>query len=255
MNSPPSTFDPVFALLIFLLIGAIAFFSIGSYLRRPRDGAVVHGSVILGPGIRGWYFENLLPFEELCVRWRIQPAFLSYAQLAGSVVVAYCYASGQLFTGGWLLLFTGTLDIIDGRVARRLNGGSARGAFLDSIIDRYADSCAYLGLAIFFRDAWVLWAALLALVGSLMVSYARARAEALGAECRVGLLQRPERYVILGFGTIFGALFAHATAPWLSGGRYALVVLTILFLAVVVNVTAVQRAFYAWRVLGEHTRA
>ena len=59
---------------------------------------------------------------------------------AGSLLVACCYADGMLFTGGWLLLFTGTLDIIDGRVARRTNGSSARGAFLDSIIDRYADS-------------------------------------------------------------------------------------------------------------------
>jgi len=255
VNYPTSIFDQLFAFAILVVIAAIAIFSIGSYVRRPRGASAVHSSVILGPGIRGWYFENLLPFEELCVRWHIQPAFLSYAQLAGSMIVAYCYASGQLFTGGWLLLFTGTLDIIDGRVARRLDGGSARGAFLDSIIDRYADSCAYLGLAIFFRTSWVLWAVLLALIGSLMVSYARARAEALGAECRVGLLQRPERYVILGFGTIFGALFEHLAAPWIPGQRYSLVVLTILVLAVVVNITALQRARYAWRVLGEHARA
>src|SRR5512135_2044145 len=113
-------FEPVFALALLAFIGAIAIVSIGSYVRRPHDLSAVHGSAVLGSGIRGWYFENLLPFEELCVRWRIDPAYLSYGQLVGSLLVACCYAQGMLFTGGWLLLFCGTLDIIDGRVARRL---------------------------------------------------------------------------------------------------------------------------------------
>jgi CDP-diacylglycerol--glycerol-3-phosphate 3-phosphatidyltransferase len=248
-----STIDQVFALAIFAFIAAIAIGSIGSYLRRPHDLAQVRGSAVLGSSIRGWYFENLLPFEEFCVRWGISPTLLSYAQLAGSLLVGYCYAEGFLFTGGWLLLFTGTLDIIDGRVARRTNSGSARGAFLDSVIDRYADSFAYLGLAIFFRTSWVLWAVLFALLGGLMVSYARARAEGLGAQCHVGLLQRPERYVILGFGTIFGTLCEHLTGPWLPGQHYSLIVLTLVFLAAVVNFTAIQRVTYVWRVLGEDT--
>lgn len=253
MDYPTSIFDQALALAIFAFIAAIAVVSIGSYLRRPHDLAHVAGSTVLGPGIRGWYFENLLPFEELCIRWGIQPAFLSYAQLAGSMLVGYCYATGLLLTGGWLLLFTGTLDIVDGRVARRIDGGSARGAFLDSVIDRYADSFAYLGLAVFFRNSWVLWAVLFALLGGLMVSYARARAEGLGAQCRVGLLQRPERYVVLGFGTIFGSLFEHLTGPWLPGQHYTLVILTIVLLAGLVNFTALQRVAHVWQALGERT--
>jgi CDP-diacylglycerol--glycerol-3-phosphate 3-phosphatidyltransferase len=248
-----SILEPAFALALFAFIAAVAIGSIGSYLRRPHDLSHVRGSAVLGRGIRGWYFENLLPFEELCVRWKISPAFLSYGQLVGSLFVGYCFAEGMLFTGGWLLLFCGTLDIIDGRVARRLDGGSARGAFLDSVIDRYADSLAYLGLAAFFRTTWVLWAVLFALVGGLMVSYARARAEGLGTECRVGLLQRPERYVILGFGSIFGSLLEHITGPWWAGGQYSLVIITIVVLAVLVNFTALQRVVSVWRTLGEHT--
>lgn len=251
MDYHSPTFDQAFALAIFICIAAIAVVSISGYLRCPHNLANVGGSAVLGPGIRGWYFENLRPLEELCVRWGIQPASLSYAQLVGSMLVGYCYATGMLFTGSWLLLFTGTLDIIDGRVARRTNSGSARGAFLDSVIDRYADSFAYLGLAIFFRTAWVLWVVLFALLGGLMVSYARARAEGLGAQCRIGLLQRAERHVILGFGTIFGSLFEHITAPWWPDQRYALIILTILLLAVLVNFTALQRVVYVWRRLGE----
>lgn len=235
---------------MFAFIGAIVVVSIGGYIRRPHDLARVHGSAILGRGIRGWYFENLVPLEEFCVRWKIDPAYLSYTQLLGGMLVAVCYAQGMLTTAGWFLLFTGTLDIVDGRVARRLNGGSARGAFLDSVIDRYTDSFAYLGLAVFFRTTWVLWAVLFALIGGLIVSYARARGEGLGTQCRVGLLQRPERYVILGFGTIFGSLLEHLSGPWLPGQHYSLVILTIVFLAVLVNFTAIQRAVHIWRALG-----
>ncbi len=252
MEYPSSTFDEALALAILAYIAATAVVSIGSHRRRANGAADVGGSIVLGPGIRGWYIENLQPFEDLCVRWHISPAALSYTQLAGSLVVAACYAHGMLFTGGWLLLFTGSLDIIDGRVARRINGSSARGAFLDSIIDRYADAFGYLGLAAFFRDSWVLWAVLLALLGGLMVSYTRARAEGLGADCRVGLLQRPERYVILGFGTMFGALCERLTGPWIAGQHYSLVIVVILVLGVLVNLTAGQRVVHVWRTLGDH---
>lgn len=255
VNYHTSTFEQAFALALLALILATAIVSIRGYLRRPHDLTGAGGSIVLSPGIRGWYLENLQPFEELCVRWGVLPAHLSYAQLAGSVLVTLCYAAGLVFTAGWLLLWTGTLDIIDGRVARRTSGGSAQGAFLDSVVDRYADSLAYLGLVIFFRDSWVLWAVLFALLGGLIVSYVRARAEGLGAQCKVGLLQRPERYVILGFGSIFGSLIEHITGSWLSAPRYWLVILTILVLAVLSNLTAIQRAVYVWRTLGEQSRA
>lgn len=254
VDSPTSIFDQALALAVFGFIATIAVVSIGGYLRRRHDVGQVRGSAILGSSIRGWYIENLQPFEEFCIRWKIDPALLSYTQLAGSVLVAICYAKGMLTTAGWLLLFAGTLDIVDGRVARRTSGGSARGAFLDSVIDRYADSFAYLGLAVFFRNSWVLWAVLFALIGGLIVSYARARGEGLGTVCRVGLLQRPERYVILGFGTIFGSLLEHLTGPWPAGEHYSLVVFTIVLLAALVNFTAIQRVVHIWRALGEETR-
>jgi len=247
-----SAFQPLFALSLLGFILGTAAVSISRYRRQQPPLGNVGGSLVLGASVRGWYYDNLRPFEELCVRWGIRPATLSYTQLAASLLVAACYAAGWLFTGGWLLLFTGTLDIIDGRVARRTHTGSARGAFLDSVIDRYADAFAYLGLAAYFRTSWVLWAVLLASLGGVMTSYTRARAEGLGAQCRVGFLQRPERYVILGFGTIFGALWDRITAPWLPGQRSGLVMLTIVVLAVAVNVTALQRVVHVWRALGAH---
>jgi len=245
-----SVFDQAVAVGVVLFIAGVVRISIGGY-RTSGASAAAGGSLVLGPRIRSWYVEHLAPFEELCVRNGVTAAALSYTQLAGSMLVGILYAGGLIFTAGWVLLATSSLDIVDGRVARRTGGASARGAFLDSIIDRYAESFAYFGLAIYFRVSWMLWVVLFALVGSLMVSYARARAEGLGAENRVGVLQRPERLVILGFGTIFGALYAHVLAPWLPGPADLVSAATVLAIAVLANVTAVQRVMHTIRELAD----
>lgn len=240
--------QPELAGILTLFIAVVAGLSISAFQRRARNLADVEGSVILGAGLRAWYFEQLEPFEDACVRWGVQPAHLTLAQLLASVLVAACYAQGMLFTGGWLLLCTGTLDIVDGRLARRTGSDSLRGAFLDSVVDRYADALAFLGLAIFYRDSWVLLFALGAFVGTQMISYARARGEALGIDGRVGALQRPERYVLLGFGTMFGALAEHAFGAALDA-PYGLAVLVLVGLAVATNVTATRRVVHVWRQL------
>lgn len=248
------TFDAALALFVLASIFATAAISGLAYARRGHDVSNVGGSAMLGPLVRGWHFESLRPLEDWCVRHGVQATTLTYAQLVGSLLVGAAYAGGLLLTGGWLLLASGSLDVVDGRVARRTGTGSARGAFLDSVVDRYADSFTYIGLSIYFRDSWVLWITLLALLGGSMVSYTRARAEALGVDCRVGLLQRPERTVILGFGSIFSVLIDHITGPW-AGQDNAVLVLTLVAIAVLSNVSAVHRAVYVRRALGERDRA
>ncbi|MCK6553239.1 CDP-alcohol phosphatidyltransferase family protein [Candidatus Binatia bacterium] len=240
--------DQAVAAGVVLFVAGVVGFSIRRY-RTADPSAAAGGSLVLGPRIRSWYVDHLAPFEDACVRSGVTPAALSYTQLVGSIVVGALYAAGLTFTAGWVLLATSSLDIVDGRVARRTGGASPRGAFLDSVIDRYAESFAYCGLAIYFRATWMLAVVLFALTGSLMVSYARARAEGLGAENRVGVLQRPERLVILGFGTIFGALYAHLVAPWTPGPADLLTAATVLLIAVLANITAVQRVLYTYREL------
>src|SRR5690606_34294653 len=105
------------------------------YWRRHPDSAQVKGSRMLSGRVRAWYFSNLEPFEALFVRAGVPPIVITYAQVLGSAVCALAYASGLIFTAGFLVLFTGTLDILDGRVARAGEGASPRGAFLDSVID------------------------------------------------------------------------------------------------------------------------
>jgi len=245
---PSSAFEQTIALATTAFIVVMARLSIAAARRRGVPSGVT-GSVVLRPGLRSWYFDNLAPFEAWCIRRGVTPAQLSYAQLIGSAVVCACYATGMLFCAGWLLLLTGTLDIVDGRVARRTGGASARGAFLDSVIDRYVESFAFFGLALFYRDSPILWAVLFGLLGSMMVSYTRARAEGLGMDIRVGVFQRPERVVVLGFGTIFGVLLENTAGPWLPGPPYALVSGTVIVIAVLTNLTAVQRIVHTWRAL------
>jgi CDP-diacylglycerol--glycerol-3-phosphate 3-phosphatidyltransferase len=237
---------PGFALLNLALIIGAAALGFRWYVGSNPDVSGVRASTLLGPRTRGWFFSNLTPFEALFVRHGISPASLSYAQLVVSVLTGWAYAEGLIYSAGFLVLFTGTLDILDGKVARRSNGDSPRGAFLDSVIDRYAEYISYVGVLVFFRSGWQVWAVLLAILGGMMVSYTRARAEGLGIRCEVGMLQRPERFVLLGFGSIFSSLAVH-----LIGGGHWLLSFTVLMLAVLSNLTALQRVRYIFRRLDE----
>jgi phosphatidylglycerophosphate synthase len=237
-----------FAIVNLVLIFGAAFIGMRAFARTHPDVSQVRGSRLLGSQVRAWYFSNLEPFEALCVRIGVRPIAITYTQIAASLLAAAAYAAGLIYTAGFLVLFTGTLDILDGKVARRSRGDSARGAFLDSVVDRYAEFFGWVGLMIFFQSGWRVWAVLLAILGGMMVSYTRARAEGLGMQCDVGMLQRPERFVILGFGSIFSSLAVHT-----FGGNHELLALTVALLAVLSNVTAVQRAAHISRQLDRGT--
>jgi len=232
-----------FALLNLALILGTAYVGLRAFGRDNPDVSGVKGSRLLSSKVRAWYFSILDPFEDLFVARGISPAVLSWGQLASSCVAGLLYAGGLIYTAGFVVLFTGTLDILDGKVARRSNGDSPRGAFLDSVIDRYAEFLTYGGLLVFFDKGWQVWAVIFALLGGMMVSYTRARAEGLGARCEIGWLQRPERFVLLGFGSIFSSIAVHGLR--LPG--HDLLGLTVLILAVLGNATALQRALYVFR--------
>lgn len=125
--------------------------------------------------------------------------------------------TGQRLVGwaGGVILFAGLFDMMDGRVARVGNMSTTFGALYDSVLDRYSELLTLFGLCAYFSwnaylPGFVLTA--LALIGSLMVSYVRARAEGLGLECKVGLMQRPERVVLTATGAILYGIFASSCA-------------------------------------------
>jgi CDP-diacylglycerol---glycerol-3-phosphate 3-phosphatidyltransferase len=229
-----------FALLNLALIVGAATVGMRAFRRSAPDLGGIKGSKMLSPNVRAWYLSNLQPFEDLFVSRGVLPAVLSVSQLVSSFAAGFAYAWGLIYTAGFLVLFTGTLDILDGKVARRTNGGSPRGAFLDSVIDRYAEFVTLTGLLVFFASGWPVWGVILAMLGGMMVSYTRARAEGLGQRCEIGLLQRPERFVLLGFGSIASSIAVHAFR--IPGDH--LLILTVWLVAVVSNVTALQRAVY-----------
>lgn len=152
-------------------------------------------------------------------------------------IAAGLAAFGHLRWAGVVLIFAGTCDILDGALARTTHASYPYGAFLDSTLDRYSEGVVYLGLAAYFvsmdgpLQRWLVLATLAALAGSFLVSYVRARAQSLGFTCESGLFARPERVVLTVIGLIFGGYVLYAV---------------VILLAVVTNVTALQRIREVW---------
>jgi CDP-diacylglycerol---glycerol-3-phosphate 3-phosphatidyltransferase len=166
-------------------------------------------------------------------RTGITPNALTIIGLLLNVGVAAVLANGFLAAGGALLLVAGAFDMLDGALAKATGQMTKFGAFFDSTLDRYSELVVFFGLLIYLQASGLLLESGLvyaAAAGSVMVSYARARAEALGFDCEVGLLARPERILVLAAGLLLGY---PAVALWV--------------LAVLTNVTAVQRIIHVWR--------
>jgi CDP-diacylglycerol--glycerol-3-phosphate 3-phosphatidyltransferase len=150
------------------------------------------------------------------------------ASAAGAVI-----AAGYISYGGWLFLFSGPFDALDGSLARTAGLESRFGAFLDSFIDRYSEAVVLFGIlcwATFSDHPIIVLVTFLTMVGSFMVSYARARAESLNISCKVGLFTRLERFIVL--------TLALVTKQLLVG---------LVILALLTNFTALQRMFHVYR--------
>ena len=175
----------------------------------------------------------------------VKPNTLTVIGLLLSIVTAGVITQGFLMAGGLLVLFAGIFDMFDGAMARVNNTATTFGAFFDSTLDRCSESIILLGLLFYVlqrpdlhdflwpfanEQHWMITGIFITVVGSLMVSYVKARAEGLGLECKTGLLARPERVVILAFGLLTG-----------------LSIWAIIFLAIFSQVTAIERIVYIWR--------
>lgn len=187
-----------------------------------------------------WMRAILSSLEPPLERLRIHPLSLTYAQLGFSLAAGGLYAIGWIFLAGCFVLGSGILDLLDGSLARRTAQASRRGAFLDSVIDRYAEFLTFLGLGIFFVDSatpWMLWVIVFGLFGSLMVSYTRARAEGLGTQCQGGLMQRAERYAWLGVCSFLSVAANHLVCS----SSHLVFIIGLIGLAVLANMTALSR--------------
>lgn len=158
---------------------------------------------LLPDRVKRVYLRLIEPVAEWLIRRDVQPNTITTIGTLCSVIGGIIYGTGHIRTGGWFLGLTALFDVLDGMVARRTNRSSLFGAFYDSTLDRVADGFVLGGLAVFFstRPGWqgtvMVAVCVLALIGTFVTSYTRARAEALGIDAKVGLLQRPERVVLL----------------------------------------------------------
>lgn len=189
-------------------------------------------------------YAMLDPATRWLVRRGVHPNAITIMGFAVTLGAALLYSRDHVRTAGFLVLVGGVLDIFDGRVARVSGLASKFGSFFDSTLDRISEIAMYIGLITLYNgyildvaDIWMIYVIALAMGGSLMVSYTRAKAEALGFECSVGLMQRAERIVLLGLGSlVFGLAWGGAV---LSG--------IIIVVAVLTNFTAIHRIVWVYR--------
>ena len=199
--------------------------------------------------IKNGYLRVIDPIADLFVRWGVSPNTITTIGTFWSVVAGGIFAAGHIRTAGVVLGLTAIFDVLDGTVARRSGRSTVFGAFYDSTLDRVAVGAVLGGLALFFARNDVLygvpaWAGtpmvtitLLGIIATFLTSYTRARAEALGIDAKVGIMQRPERVVLLSAPQ---ALFGLALDGW--------VLMTIvLLLTVTAWWTAAQRIMYVRR--------
>jgi CDP-diacylglycerol---glycerol-3-phosphate 3-phosphatidyltransferase len=197
---------------------------------------------LLPDWIKNGYLRLVDPVANWMVRKGVHPNTITVVGTLCTVGGGIIYATGHIRTGGWFLGLTALFDVLDGTVARRSNRSSTFGAFLDSTLDRLADGFVLGGLAVFYatstthRSVTFMIIALLGLVGAFITSYTRARAEALGLDAKVGLLQRPERVVLLSAPQAFFGLVFHG---WVLA-------LIITILTVTAWITVVQRVGYVY---------
>lgn len=160
----------------------------------------------------------------------IRPNLVTTAGFIGNLVSAVMIAFGNLTWGGIIAMLAGPLDALDGVMARLRHESGRYGAFVDSVTDRYSEIALYGGLLVYFSRSGTWQDALLvffASIGSIMVSYTRARAESLGFSAKIGLFTRAERYIVLIPGIILGY---PRISLWL--------------LAILTNITAIQRFLF-----------
>ena len=188
---------------------------------------------------QAWVRRNAQRAARLIGRLPITPNQVTVAGTALTFAAATLAALGYLLEAGLVLAISGTFDILDGALARATKRSYPYGAFLDSTFDRYSEGAVYIGIAVYFLDhgraplmRWVVLACMLALAGSYLVSYVRARAQSLGFKCDSGMFARPERVVV----TVAGLVVAN---PLVLGAVVGL-------LAVMTNVTAAQRILEVW---------
>jgi phosphatidylglycerophosphate synthase len=201
------------------------------YVKQPTD-YVKNGAL-----------RAIEPAISFLARHNVSPNTITTVGTLLTIAASVVYATGHIMTAGWIMNVTAFFDVADGQVARRTGRSSVFGAFYDSTLDRVADGALMAGLAFFYatnaihHNLAMVVVCLVCIIGTFLISYTRARAETLGIDAKVGLMQRPERMVLLSVPQSFFGLFWNG---WVLMG-------IILLLTVTAWITAVQRILFVYR--------
>lgn len=193
---------------------------------------------------REWFLGAIRPLPGALARRGVHPNHITTVGFLVTVSAGIAFLYGHVRIAGWIVLVGGLFDILDGQVARATGTASVFGSFYDSTLDRISEIVVFIGIFSLyggghpdFRYPWMVYTVAVAMAGSLMISYTRARAESLGLDCRVGMMQRPERVVLIGFSAgIFGGSWGGAVLTWV-----------LLIMAVLTSFTAFQRIVWVYR--------
>jgi CDP-diacylglycerol--glycerol-3-phosphate 3-phosphatidyltransferase len=234
-------------LMVFLMVLALCFLSMAIYGARHDHSAhdplesTQRGTFVLGSFVRSWFLWFIGPPVGLAIKAGLTPLFFNLLGVAGGTAAGFAFALGSTVAGGWLILLGGIADVFDGRVARTQGLASPKGAFLDSTLDRFAEVGMFAGLAVYFHARPVMaMAVALALGGSLLVSYARARGESQGVVCKVGVMQRTERILLVGFAGLLDPSFSQ----WAGRPQGTFLGLIIVLIAIGTVGTAIYRTVW-----------
>lgn len=243
---------PALVLVAYFVIAGLAY-AVRRFLRGPfHDEEMDHRGEggLTTPGIRHFFAWTMRPWWTVLARVRFPPNAITSVSFAFALGAGVGVAAGRFALGGWLFVFAGALDFLDGRVARSTGRTSPSGAALDSILDRYVESALIVGLAWYYRESWVLVPCLFALTGSLLVPYVRARGESLGVRMSdVGFMQRPERVLLLGAGTALSPIVEVIFSPVDPRPSHRLAIAALVVLAIASHATALQRLYGLVRAL------
>lgn len=205
-------------------------------------------------------YKIINPLIKGMIKIGITPNIVTTVGFIGNIVAAaffivasqqpdLCSQATTVGWGGFIIIASGLFDMMDGRLARMGNMSSSFGAMWDSTLDRYSELVSLFGIVlVFLEDEGWFWMGVVtfaAMVGSVMVSYVRARAEGLDIECKVGFMQRPERVVVTAVTAILTGV--SGSLWWLAGGM--------ILIAVLANITAFWRVAYCYRELNARDKA
>ena len=194
------------------------------------------------------FYALVNPIGGMLERAHIHPHFVTVAGLVFSVISGILFWKGQFVFGGIALILSGACDVLDGRLARNTAQSSKFGALFDSTIDRYSEVAVFLGLAAFYNSLLIDALIIISIAGSILTSYVRARAEGLGLECKIGLMQRPERITFIAVGSILGPV-----GDLIFKEPGLLMKAALLAIALLANFTVLQRVLYVRKLLKQNS--